>query len=113
MKRIALALSILSILACKKQIDEDVVNPNPTSMAEMQVADGFNYATSTTLTGMVSVKDLDDNAMPGVRIDIYDALPENGGLLLSSGITDQHGTYAPFGVLPLHVQNVVVRCHAL
>ena len=113
MKKISFVLALVGLLACKKQVDEDVTNPNPTSMAEMKVSDDFNYATSSQMDGVITVHDLDDNPMASVRIDILNDLPENGGSLISSGMTNAQGEYRPFGVLPLHLASAVVVCHAM
>jgi hypothetical protein len=113
MKRIVLLLSAISFLACTKQMEDEIINPNPQTMAEMNVSENFNYETSSAMSGLIRVSDLEDNAMPSVRIEIYDALPEEGGSLLSSGMTNASGTYEPFGVIPAHLEQVVVVCHAM
>jgi LruC domain-containing protein len=112
MKKSIWLFCVVSLWACTKQIEEPVPSINPQTMAELQVADHFNYATSQAMSGAITVRDLEDQSIAGVRVEIYDALPEEGGQRLSAGITDANGTYTPFGVLPAHLEHVVVMCYA-
>ena len=112
MKKIVVILATLSVLACAKKEISQPINNNPASMSELIVSDQFNYGTSTQMDGVIQVNDLDDSPMAGVRISIYDSLPEVGGQLLNAGITNASGAFAPFGVLPAHLKSVTIVCHA-
>ena len=103
----------LSLWSCKKNsIDPIKINHQVASMSDLVIPDNFNFGTAYAITGEIQVKDLEDKSLSGIKIAIYDSLPEFGGSLINSGLTDVFGVYKPIGVIPAHLNQVVIICHA-
>ncbi|NVK05615.1 MAG: LruC domain-containing protein [Flavobacteriia bacterium] len=115
MKRLSILIVAVLLIACEKNIIEEPTpsDQSPLTMENMDVANGFNYETSSLVGGSIQVLDLDDNPMENVRISLYDKRPDEGGKVLFQGLTDNSGQFTPGFTLPRHIERVAVVCHAM
>ena len=87
MKKNLLLYTILSIFvmaSCKKSSDAVTPVIVPTTTANIKAPAGFTWETSRNLNFTISVTDTSFPKLASV-ISIYDADPNNGGLLLTKG----------------------------
>lgn len=113
MKKILVGLFLaLSIISCKKSLtidkDEPVIT-DVTDINQMVVPKGFNYETSKESELTITLLGNDDKPLNGVRVDIMDKSPEEGGLIYYTGITKGNGSLSIKVDLPLAVKEVVVN----
>lgn len=105
------AILTISLGACKK---DNTSNPN-TSVAddirEIIVPESFKYATAKELSTTISVKDLNDLPLEGIRINFYDKDPLEGGEVFASGFTQNDGTLSSDIKIPSYLENVFVECN--
>ena len=86
---------ILSHTACVKEIDEyqDPAGTNGpvTDINQLQIPAGFSYDIEKNVSLQLNLKTNTDAPIPGVRINILSDLPENGGKILFTGISNSSG----------------------
>ncbi len=86
---------ILSQTACVKEIDEyqDPAGTNGpvTDINQLQIPAGFSYDIEKNVSLQLNLKTNTDAPIPGVRINILSDLPENGGKILFTGISNSSG----------------------
>lgn len=108
---VLLAASILS--SCTKDVssakENTTINPNPTTMDEMVVPAGFAYKTTTNTNFQITLLSNNDQGLSGVRIDIMDDSPANGGKILATGITDANGALNMNYTIPSALKEVVIN----
>lgn len=112
--------SILSMLvfvsifsSCKKDLIKEDLNTinitNPQTMQEMIVPVGFSYKTTQDVTFTIKLLANNDKPLVGVRIDIMNDMPENGGKIISTGTTNLLGVLnMPYNV-PLSIREVILN----
>lgn len=92
------AVILLSQSACVKEIDEyqDPAGTNGpiTDINQLQIPAGFSYDIEKNVSLQLNLKTNTDAPIPGVRVDILSGLPENGGKLLYTGISNSAGQIA-------------------
>lgn len=113
MRKLALvALAIISLHSCKKSSTENN-NPNTnvtvTDINQLTVPPGFNYKTSDLVQINISLLTNDDKPIKGVRIDLMNAAPEDGGKIFYTGVTNASGVLLAKVELPLYVKEVVIN----
>lgn len=86
-----------------------VANPNPTNMNEMVVPTHFSYKTTQKVDFHITLLTNNDEAIKGVRVDLMDNSPENGGRIVGSGITNASGVLDATFELPTYMSEVVVN----
>ncbi len=109
---VLLAVSILS--SCTKDVSSakengTTVNPNPTTMDEMVVPPGFAYKTTSNTNFQITLLSNNDQGLGGVRIDIMDDSPANGGKILATGITNAAGSLNMDYTIPTALKEVVIN----
>ncbi len=115
MKKIAISILSLTILlgSCSKDIKQTeqsvVVNPDPKTMEEMVVPKGFNYKTSDDVNFNITLLSNNDQALKGVRVDIMDDSPENGGKIIATGVTNSSGVLDVKYNIPTYLKEVVIN----
>jgi LruC domain-containing protein len=110
MKKVLLFLAALALLgACKKE--PTVQSAVSGDIREINVPNSFNYKTAKEIPAIISVKDLNDNALEGVRIDFYDQDPLLGGNLVTSGFTSDQGQLSAQVKVPAYLEEVFVACN--
>lgn len=115
MKKIAISMLSLTLLlgSCSKDIKQTeqsvVVNPNPKTMEEMVVPKSFNYKTSEDVNFNITILSNNDDALKGVRVDIMDDSPENGGKIIATGATNASGVLDIKYNIPTYLKEVVIN----
>ena len=115
MKKIAISMLSLTLLlgSCSKDIKQTeqsvVVNPNPKTMEEMVVPKSFNYKTSEDVNFNITILSNNDDALKGVRVDIMDDSPENGGKIIATGATNASGVLDIKYNMPTYLKEVVIN----
>ncbi|MBP7166106.1 MAG: hypothetical protein KBB64_00440, partial [Bacteroidia bacterium] len=86
---------ILSQTACVKEIDEYQDPPGTngpvTDINQLMIPAGFSYDIEKNVSLQLNLKTNTDAPIPGVRINILSDLPENGGKILFTGISNSSG----------------------
>lgn len=96
LKNLAKSLLVVLILlsySCNKFIDNDDEDDNKLLMEQLIVADNFNYETSEDVSIKVYAKNNQDDPLSNVKFNLYTADPEEGGLFILSGVTDENGQF--------------------
>lgn len=115
MKKVVISiLSLVTLLgSCSKDIklteQSVVVNPDPKTMEEMVVPKSFNYKTSEDVNFNITLLSNNDNALKGVRVDIMDDSPENGGKIIATGVTNTSGVLDIKYNIPNYLKEVVIN----
>lgn len=101
----------LLITSCTKELQQKqvVINPNPSSMEEMIVPAHFSYHTSEQIPFNITLLNNLDEPISGVRIDIMDDSPENGGKILATGTSNSAGQLIATYELPTYLKEVVIN----
>lgn len=88
-----LILMILAIAfsACNKDKTDEPVK----SMDELKIAPNFDYSMVSAASIRIATKDLQGNALGGVRLEVYREFDEitSEGTLLLTGVTNQQGVF--------------------
>ena len=104
----------LTLVSCKKEIlsySETVEVPigDVKDINEMKTPAGFNYETSRIIEFSVTLLNNNDQPLRGVRVDIMDNAPEEGGNIYFTGSTNAEGKLIIQREMPLAVEQVVVN----
>ncbi len=108
-----LLAALLLLSACggkSKAAPTQAPDPEPLpSMADLRVADDFDFATTQSVQAAIRVLDPQGGAMSYLRVDVYQR--DSDGLLqpLASGATDEAGDYAADLSVAAHVDSLVVE----
>jgi hypothetical protein len=78
-------------------------------MDEMNVPNGFPYNTSDNLNFNITLLANNDSPLKGVRVDVMDNSPENGGKILATGITNSMGVLEGNYNIPSYLNHVVIN----
>ncbi len=113
-KYILILLAGLSLNACKKTNTntEDVSalpSGNVSDINEIIAPPGFNYETSKATEFSVTLFNNADQPLSGIRVDIMDKSPEQGGKILFTGSTNKQGVLLVKREMPLDLKQVVVN----
>ncbi|MCF8253219.1 MAG: LruC domain-containing protein [Bacteroidia bacterium] len=114
MKKLAvLILIFITLESCKKLSNTSVEEPTPsdnvTDMNQLVVPKGFNYKTSDEVEFSITLLNNNDEPLKHVRIDIMSAAPEDGGIIYTTGATNNQGKLVLKKELPLTVKEVVLN----
>lgn len=104
--------TLLILTACKKE-EETPADPVITSMDELKAPNGFDFSTGKNVGIEVRMLDNENNPVPGMRVDVYTADPDEGGRLMVAGITDEQGNFKVDYRIPVYQKSVVVGTRAI
>lgn len=110
-----LVIPILLVQSCIKKDFSGATNPpvEATSMDNLQVDPGFTFSTGHDVDVSITTLDNADNAVPGVRVNIYSDYPENGGSLIASCFTNSQGIYNGSFRMPAYEDSLVLQTDAI
>jgi len=117
MSRIVICIfaAIIVLSSCIRQVKPGEglkpigLNPDPKYMDEMNVPAGFHYNTSDGLNFNITLLANNDNPLRGVRVDVMDNSPENGGKILATGVTNSSGVLEGNYYIPSYLNEVVIN----
>lgn len=110
-----LFLAALAV-GCQRPLDpaqSQGPNPSPETMQDMVVNRNFDYATSNDVHAVLQVQSGIGEPVAAIGIEIFDRLPEEGGVLMYSGITDKEGLFETRLAIPAHLDQVYVRANLI
>jgi LruC domain-containing protein len=84
-------LAIMSV-SCKKLDDPTAVSSN--KVEEMIISPAFKFETTQAVGIQIRTLDNKGVPVPNIRVDIYTDLPDNGGALIMSGMSDANGLFS-------------------
>jgi LruC domain-containing protein len=106
---------IIGFCSCIRQVKPGEglkpIGPNldPKTMDEMNVPIGFQYNTTNILDFNITLLANNDNPLRGVRVDVMDNSPENGGKILATGLTNSSGVLEGNYNIPSYLKEVVIN----
>jgi LruC domain-containing protein len=113
MKKLIVIVSLaLAVSACKKSNNPSNEDENPTVITDINqivAPPGFNYETSKESDMSITLLSNEDVGLKGVRVDIMDKAPEDGGVILFTGVTNAQGKLLVKREFPLDLKEVVVN----
>ena len=101
-------ISLIIFASCNKDVDDNQLIPDVTSMNNMVVSPIFNYKTTQNVSVELLAQDNTGSPLKFIRFDIYTAEIENGGVLIASGATDNNGSLKLLIPFPSYFDSVVV-----
>ena len=104
--KLILITIIISTYSCKKINPDD--NDSTSSMDNLIVVDNFNYETSTNVPIKIYAKNNQNDPIPNVKFDLYTADPDEGGLFILSGVTNESGQFLLDYEIPSYYTELVV-----
>lgn len=116
MRYVLLAAIALSAFSCRTDSPSDGNNNNPSEvkdMRDLQVANNFDYSTSSEGTMMVEVRSIQNTPMNAILVEMYSDDPLEGGRLLVSGQTDLTGMFFRSISVPDYLDSVYLRVNAI
>lgn len=105
-----LLLFSMFVFSCKKDNNS---SSDITNMDELKVDPAFTFQTSKDLNISVVMLDNNDGPVPGMRVDIYTALPDSGGTRILSGITNSQGIFECDYKIAAYLTSLVVGTPAI
>ncbi len=104
-----LAIGIFSFLfSCKTKNPEEPNPDQPKKMEDLVIADNFNWSTTKPATFTVRAKDNQGNPVNGAKILVYTDDPDEGGKLITSGVTDSEGLFSVEYEIPAYYTRLYV-----
>lgn len=100
-------ISILSVMLILHSCNNKS-NPKPNDMDNMVVPDGFVFNTTHEVPITIQMPSSIDFSELRSRFDVYTALPEEGGKLLTSGSFDKNGEFTGTLTLPTTLTELTV-----
>jgi len=101
-KVILLMVFVVALASCKKESPS-----NNTGQSGQSIPDKFAFETSNNLTTNISVKDIENAPIKGVRIDVF---TPDGSKRIFSGATNASGNFNTKLRIPSYLKEVMVRC---
>ena len=104
----------MALASCKK---EETISgttssgPVPEDIRDIQVPSSFNYQTALEVKAQITVKNLVDAPLEGIRIDFFDKDPFLGGEKVASGFTEANGILQTEIKIPTYLKEVFVECN--
>ena len=105
-----LSIVFLFFSCVKKDFEQSTVDA---TLEEIIVPADFDFRTSREVKVNISVLDQTDKPVQHIRIDCYSTLPEMGGQLLISGMTDAQGNFSSTVQLPTSSDSLTVSTRAI
>lgn len=82
----------ISIISCKKN-NNDTPDIDPVTIDALIVSESFDWRTTQDIIVNIYTRDNQNNTMHNVLVSVYTDFPEEGGLLMSKGVTDEQGFF--------------------
>lgn len=89
-----LVAGILSMTYSCNKTESNTEEGLITGFNDLQINPDFKFNTTQDVSLKVATLDNMDQPVPNIRIDIYNDLPDNGGSIVLSGVTDENGVFS-------------------
>ena len=105
--------SLVAILlnSCMKSVQNIPVNT--TSLDNLTIPSGFKFSTTKDLNVQVAALDNTGSPVSNIMVKVYTDLPEKGGELILSGVTDNNGIYSVPYKIPAWMDSLAVGTDAI
>jgi LruC domain-containing protein len=111
---ILVALSaIISLTGSSCRKIEGDPNPQSNNIEDMVVSPDFKFKTTQDVGIHIYTLDNTGAPVPNMKIDIYTNVPDNGGTLIMSGITDANGLFSSDYKIAAGVDSIAVGITAI
>lgn len=108
-----LVLALLIILglfsSCNKKGDDPDPSGGNKTMEELIVNRNFDWATTMEVSFTIITRDNMDNPLGNVRIKVYSASPDSGGVYMFGGVTDASGVWTSTQPVPSYMKSILVE----
>ncbi len=106
-------LAILSsvLIGCSKSWDEPQNNKDVSEIKtfnDLVIPDNFDWNTTSDASIHISFKNNRGEPIPNVIVKVYTDFPEDGGLLMLKGLSDENGNYSHSRKIPSYVDHLIV-----
>lgn len=99
---------MFAFASCQKDLDQSTNPTTPAqSMDDLVVDENFDFTTSQTILFTTIAEDF--KGLPATKIDIYNGNPNEGGLIIKTGITDKNQKFKTTLTLPSSQENLYLR----
>ncbi len=103
-----LMLVSLFFASCMKDHDNENADNNNTSMEFLPVDPNFDWSTAKDIDIKIFSKDNQGNPLPNAIVKVYTDFPDDGGLLMLTGVTDANGLFKSTRPIPSYMQEIVL-----
>lgn len=103
---LALIALITTFVSCRKTTGPD--QPAVTKMESLSVPANFSWSTSKAVKFSISAFDNIGQPIEGAKFEVYTSDPDEGGLLITSGVTAQNGKYVVDYQVPAYYTTLYV-----
>jgi len=101
-------LFLFLLVACNKNKQDDPIPVDQKTMEQLVVDRNFKWETTKMVSFAIVTRDNMDNPLANVRIMIYSAHPDSGGVYMFGGVTDASGKWNDTQPIPSSMNNVHV-----
>lgn len=102
-KLLVIFIGVIFFISCVKEVKKEaanvVINPNPQTMQELVVPNGFLFNSINKINFTIKLLANNNQPLKNIKVDILDESFENGGNIIASSITDMNGVIS----LPIQV----------
>jgi len=103
------AIAFMNVMVSCNKVDGDQTGePQIQNINDLNIPDGFDFKTVNEIDFTITTLSNKDVALSNVRIDILTDFAENGGVRLSSGVTNASGVFSVKHFLPAYSTKVVI-----
>lgn len=116
-KIVVVALALITLSACRKELPENAGSPNQTPVSvqpvnrtiDMKVPSNFDFKTSLDVDLNIQILNNQDQPATFEKVTISDLAIENGGKVLLVGATDPSGNFKAKLNLPTYINQLVLN----
>jgi len=98
---------LIGLISCQKEVSDHNTD-NLLKFSDLMVSSEFEFKTSSEKSFVLKAFDNLDVPVPAMRFNIYTAHPDSGGVLVTSGATNNEGIFAGKIALPDYLDKIVV-----
>ena len=104
----SIVILILGLLMSCRKTGEDPNQTPDKKMNQLIVDRNFDWSTTRDLSFSIIARDNMDNPLVNVRIKIYSANPDSGGVYMFGGVTDGSGIWTSTQPVPTYMKYIYV-----
>lgn len=106
--RLLPVLAVFVLISCNKTNNSKENPVEQKTMDQLVIDRNFNWQTTTQVSFAITTLDNMDKPLVNVRIMIYSAHPDSGGVYMFGGVTDQSGVWNSVQPIPSSMSRVHV-----
>jgi len=98
----------LVVTSCRKNDNSDNEGESAKPMDELVVDPQFKWETAKNISVKIITKDNQNEVLPNAIVKVYTDFPEDGGLLMLKGVTDENGEFQSTRPIPKYLNEIVL-----